>query len=98
MVKTTAYKLYILRRLRSLGTPSDELKAVYISFILLKSVYASSLSISRLKQLERVQKRACKVILGPAYIDCDNTVITLNFPRLTTTYNKELTKFGAELL
>ena len=103
MVKTASHKLYMLRRFRSLGTLSDELKAVYTSSILPELVYASptwssSLNVTQSKQLERVQLRACKVILGPAYIDYDNAVVTLNLPRLTTTYKHALTKFGAGLL
>ena len=87
MVKMASYKLYMLRCLRLLGTPSDELKAVYTSFILPKLVYAnptwsSSLNITQSKQLGRVQRRACKITLGPAYVDYDNAVVTLNLPRL----------------
>ena len=103
MVKTASYKLYMLDCLRSLGTPSDQLKAVYTSSILLKLFYASptwssSLNMTQSKQLERVQRRACKVILGPTYVDYDNAVVTLNLPTLTTTYENALRKFGAGLL
>ena len=103
MVKTASYKLYMLRCLRSLGTQSDELKRMYTLLILPELVYASpiwssSLNVTQSKQLERVQRRECKVILGPAYIDYDNAVVTLNLPRLTTTYKHALTKFDAGLL
>ena len=103
MVKTASYKLYMFPRLRSLETPSDKLKAVYTSFILPKLVYASptwssSLNMTQLKQFERVQKRACKVILGPAYVDYNNAVVKFNLPRLTTTYKQALTKLSAGIL
>ena len=93
----------MLRRFSSLGTPSDQLKAMYTLLILPELVYtsptwSSSLNVTQLKQLERIQKTACKVILGPAYVDYDNAVVTLNLPRLPTTYEHVLRKFGAGLL
>ena len=71
-VRSAAYKLYMLRRLRSLGTPAEELKGVYITFILPKLMYASpvwssSLTRTQQQQLESVQKRAYRIILGAAY-------------------------------
>ena len=67
IVRAASYRIYMLRRLRSLGTPADELKGVYTSFILPKFMYASpawspSLNLTQQQQLERVQKRACRVI------------------------------------
>ena len=41
VVRAASYRLYMLRRLRSLGTPANELKGVYTSFILPKLVSAS---------------------------------------------------------
>ena len=66
--------MYILRRLRSLGTPAAELKGVYTSFRLPILMYAfpawsSSLNFIQQHQLEKVQNRACKVILGSAFGD-----------------------------
>ncbi|MPC89285.1 hypothetical protein E2C01_084223 [Portunus trituberculatus] len=40
-MRSAAYTLYMLRRLKSLGTPADELKGIYITFILPKLTYAS---------------------------------------------------------
>ncbi|MPD04445.1 hypothetical protein E2C01_100136 [Portunus trituberculatus] len=40
-VRLGAYRLYMLRRLKSLGTPADEVKGIYITFILPKLMYAS---------------------------------------------------------
>ncbi|KAK3855453.1 hypothetical protein Pcinc_038150 [Petrolisthes cinctipes] len=93
----------MLRRLRSLGTPAGDLKAVYTSFILPSLLYASpvwssSLNKSQQQQLEKVQKRAYRVILGPAYTSYNNALTTLSLPRLTAMYEQALSKFGEGLL
>ena len=103
VVKAASYRLYMLRRLRSLGTPASELKGVYTSFILPKLTYASpawssSLNATQLHRLERVQKRACRVILGPAYDNYDAALTSLSLPSLAERYNQALTVFGAGLL
>ena len=93
----------MLRRLRALGTPPSELRGVYTSFILPKLVYASpawspSLNITQLNQLERVQKRACRVILGSAYDTYNTALVSLNLPTLSERYQTALMKFGEGLL
>ena len=103
IVKAASYRLYMLRRLKSLGTPADELKGVYTSFILPKLVYASpawssSLNATQLNQLEKVQKRACRVILGPEYIDYSTALTSLGLPTLADRYHLAVTRFGSGLL
>ncbi|XP_063886472.1 uncharacterized protein LOC135114506 [Scylla paramamosain] len=96
-------QLYMLRRLRSLGTPTDELRGVYLTFILPKLMYASpawssSLTHTQQLQLESVQKRACRVILGPAYTTYEEALTTLSLSRLSTRHREALEKFGRGLL
>ncbi|MPC98227.1 hypothetical protein E2C01_093586 [Portunus trituberculatus] len=60
-VRSVAYRLYMLCRLKSLG--------MYLSFILPKLMYispawSSSLSSTQQQELKNVQKRVCRVILG----------------------------------
>ncbi|MPC80310.1 hypothetical protein E2C01_074887 [Portunus trituberculatus] len=102
-VKSAAYRLYMLRRLKSLGTPADELKGIYITCILPKLMYAStvwssSLTCTQQQQLENVQKRACRIIIGPAYTDYDHALSTLNLPTLATRHQAALIKIGRGLL
>ncbi|XP_063854348.1 uncharacterized protein LOC135096624 isoform X4 [Scylla paramamosain] len=85
-VRSATYKLYMMRRLRSLGTLTDELRGVCLTFILPKLMYASpawssSLTHTQQLQLERVQKRACRVIFVPAYTTCDEALTTLSLFR-----------------
>ena len=103
VVKAASYRLFMLRRLKSLGTQAEELKGVYISFILPKLMYASpawssSLNSTQLHQLERVQKRACRVILGPAYVDYAHALTTLSLTTLAARYERALSSFGRGLL
>ncbi len=102
-IRISTYKLYMLRRLRSLGAPDNELKFIYTLFILPKLSYASpawssSLTITLQQQLERVQKRAFRIILGPAYSGYDEALSTLNLPSLTTHYHNTLKNFATKLL
>ena len=103
VVRAASYRLYMLRRLLSVGTPESDLKAVYVSFILPKLLYASqawssSLTNTQLYRLERVQKRACKIILGSTYSDYNAALATLCLPTLAERFSLALEKFGRNLL
>lgn len=103
IIRTASFKLYMLRRLRSLGTPGKELGEVYKIFILPTLTYgsqawSSSLNLTQKQQLERVQKRACKIILGPDYNGYDNALSTLSLSKLSQQHQEALHKFGKKLL
>ncbi|MPC32655.1 hypothetical protein E2C01_025980 [Portunus trituberculatus] len=103
-VKAAAYRLYMLRRLKSLGTPTEELKGVYIIFILPRLMYTSTAWSSCLTAIQRqqfenvIQKKACRIILGPAYTNYDHALTTPNLPRLSNKYRETLLKLGKSLL
>ena len=102
-IRSASSKIYMLGRLKSLGTPADELKGVYTSFILPKLMYASPawsspLNLTQHHQLEKVKKRALRIILGPAYCDYKGALITLNLQRLSVRHWEALMKFGEGLL
>ena len=103
ITRTASFKLYMLRRLRSLGTPASELQGVYTTFILPTLMYASpvwssSLTLTLRQKLERVQKRACRIILGGDYISYDRALNTLGLPKLSDRHSGALKKFGEDLL
>ena len=113
IVKSASYRLHMLRRLKSFGVPPNELVNIYKTFIIPKLTYASpawspSLGILQLKRLERVQKRALRISLGPNYISYENALNTTNLPRLAydpahprphppTLYEQILSKFALRL-
>ena len=99
----STYRLYLLRRLKSLGIPASELTTVYNLFILPKLTYASpawstSMTSTQRDQLERVQKRACKIILGPSYTTYEEALDQLGLQRLSTHHHHLLCRFGKKLL
>ena len=103
VIKSATYRLYLLRRLKSLGFPPTELKYIYSVFILPKLTYASpawssSLTNTQKDSLEKVQKRACKIILSTSYTSYEVALHTLNLPSLSDTYQQNLTRFGLNLL
>ena len=102
-IRSASYKIYMLQRLKSLGTPADKLKEVYTSFILPKLMYASpvwspSLNITHHHQLEKIKKRALRIIPGPASHDYESALNMLNLPRLSVKHEEALMKFGEGLL
>ena len=103
MIQTTTYRLYMLRRLKSLGTPQGELTSIYNIFILPKLTYASpawssSINLTQKRKLERVQKRACRIILGSAYTTYTEALDTLGMVTLATRHQDLLRQFGVKLL
>ena len=93
----------MLQRLRSLGTPGSDLCTIYTTFILPTLMYASpvwssSLNLTQKQKLERVQKRACRIILGPDYQSYNHALSTLNLPRLCERHREVMRKFGEDLV
>ncbi|KAK3869932.1 hypothetical protein Pcinc_024789 [Petrolisthes cinctipes] len=93
----------MLRRLKSLGMQLRELRNIFIMFILPKLTYASpawssSLSLTQQRQLERVQKRACRIIMGDRYTTYETALITLDLTSLTDSHTKLLKQFGERLI
>ena len=102
-IRSASYKIYMLRRLKSLGTPVDELKEIYISFILPKLMYvspawSSCLNKAHHHQLEKIKKHALSLILGPAYNDYKGALNMLNLLRLSVKHEEAPMKFGEDLL
>ncbi|MPC83802.1 hypothetical protein E2C01_078519 [Portunus trituberculatus] len=83
--------------LKSLGTSADNLRGVYLTFILPRLMYASracsySFSSTQQQQLENVQKRTCRVIHGSAYTNYNDALTTLSLPKLSARRREDLEK------
>ena len=83
MIKKASQRLWILRRLRSLGARSDSLKDIYIKQIrsVLEfgvPVWQGSITVDEKQDIERVQKCALHIILGRNYISYKNALKVLN--------------------
>ena len=83
--------------------PTNDLLQVFKTFILPKLCYASpvwssSLNLTQRKKLERIQKRALKIIIGPNYINYNDACLQLDLPTLSNLHEQHLKKFGTKLL
>lgn len=72
LVKRCNRKLYMLRSLKKFNLPTCDLITVYCGYIrpVLDygvPVFNGSLTNDHVYKLERIQKRACRIILGPDY-------------------------------
>ena len=102
LIKSAIYYLFLLRRLKKLRTPSRELVNIYSMFMLPKLLYASpawlsSLSLIQHHQLEQVQKRAVRLILGSQYT-YQEALHTLHLTTLQARHAHFLEKFAKKLL
>ena len=97
-----AYKrVWILRRLKSLGTEIPELLEVYIHQIrsvleLAVPVWHSSLTLTDRANIERVQKSALQVILGYKYISYSKALKMTNLMSLEDRRDKLCDKFSTK--
>ena len=72
MVSKASRRLYMLSRLKRFGVPTGDLVSVYIGYVRPTCEYAApvwhgSINNDQTSQLERIQKRACRIILGANY-------------------------------
>ena len=97
ITKTASRKLFMLSTLRQFNADQDDLRAIYISFIRPTLEYCSQLWHPGLtKQLsddiERVQKRACRMIIGhDNFVNYDSACRQLNLDPL---HRRRETAFG----
>ncbi|KAI8483414.1 hypothetical protein Bbelb_388770 [Branchiostoma belcheri] len=88
MVSKGSKRLFFLCRLRRAGLPPDDLCAIYCGYVrpLLEyavPVWNAALNIRQVNRLERVQKRACRIMLGRHYTTYMDALQTLNLQTLS---------------
>ena len=82
LVKKANARMELVRKVASFGASEDDLKDIYFLFVrsLLEqsaTVWHSSLTQENIEDLERVQKSAVKIILGPKYNGYKKSLIKL---------------------
>ena len=92
-------KLWLLRRLKRLGTPVPELVDSYFKQVrsileLAVPVWNPGLTVANSNSLERVQKSALAVILGKNYTSYNNALKTLELETLKERRESICLKFG----
>ena len=72
MISKGSRRIYMLSRLKRFGVPVEDLVSVYVGYVRPTVEYASpvwhgSITIQQTQRIERIQKRACRIILGSTY-------------------------------
>ncbi|KAI8514596.1 hypothetical protein Bbelb_071870 [Branchiostoma belcheri] len=86
-VTKASKRLFFISRLRRSGVPTTDLVSIFCGYIRPTLEYAAPCWSSALTQkqsdaLERVQKRACRIILGRRYNSYTETLALLDLQRL----------------
>ena len=102
MNKNVAKRLFMLRSLKRFGFNKSELVTVYKGYIrpLLEYsdvIWHSSLTSNQTHQLEKVQKRALRIILGTDYISYANALDVCDVDHLSARREQHSLKFAQSL-
>jgi len=92
----------MLRSLKKFGFDKDELLVVLKSYLrpvleYSSVIWHSSLTVNQTKELEIIQKRALKTILGPQYNSYDKALSVCNLESLTDRRTNQCLKFAEGL-
>ena len=102
MCKNANKRLFMLRSLKRFGFHTSELVTVYRGYIrpLLEYsdvIWHCALTSKLALKLERVQKRALRIILGPSFISYRNALDVCNFDYLSARREQHSLKFAQSL-
>ena len=102
VVNRAGKKLYMLSCLKKFGMPYNHLKQIYISHIRPITEYACpvwhfGLTDAHTKELECIQKRACRIILGQQFVSYNQALGFLNLQQLNVRRESLLLGFAKGL-
>ncbi|XP_072014957.1 uncharacterized protein [Amphiura filiformis] len=88
MLKKANGRLHMLKLLKRFDLPIEDLVTIYVGYVrplteYVAPVWHSSITAKQQSAIERVQKRACKIILGNKYFTYDEALTTCNLTVLT---------------
>ena len=100
LVKRSNMRMQLLHKISAFNPPIEDLKQIYISYIrsILEqssNVWHTSLSIENSKNIERVQKSACKLILKHDYNTYEHALQVLDLQKLSERRQYLFEKFTA---
>ena len=103
MISRAGRRLFILYTLRKFGAPVEDMLAVFQTYIrpILEyacAVWHPALTKQQSHQLERIQKRSCKIILGNNYQDYQSALQELNITSPADRRENLILKFGQQVL
>ena len=96
-------KLYMLSRLKAFKVARHDLVKIWTTFIrpiteYVAPLWHSSLTITEKEQIERLQKRALRIIMGADYPGYDDALKLLNLPSLKNRREDLAMKFAKDIL
>ena len=103
IIKRATGRLFMLTTLKRFGLSLDDLKTIYTGFIRPLVEYAvpawhPGLTEHQHYALERVQKRACKIILGKKYTSYQDALVLCQLTDLRSRRDQICLKFANKLL
>ncbi|CAH1268569.1 Hypp3906 [Branchiostoma lanceolatum] len=103
MVVKSGRKLFLLKRLKKFNLPQCDLVAIYIGYIrpILEHavpVWSSGLTKRQSEQLERLQKMACRTIMGNSYTGYQHALEHLGLSTLATRREHLCLNFARSLM
>ena len=103
IVKKANMRLHMLRVLTKFRLPLDDLVLIYCSYIrpvleYCAPVWNSGLSAKQNEQIERIQKRACRLMLGPRFVSYQNALQLCKVSSLSDRRECLCLKFAKKLL
>jgi DNA-binding transcriptional regulator of glucitol operon len=102
ILKKANGRLYMLKLLKCFNLPHDDLVTVFAGFVRPLAEYAapiwhSGLTVDQCAALERIQKRACKIIMGKEYASYDQALLDCGLDSLSQRRDQLCFKFLSPL-
>ena len=102
-INNASRRLYILSKLRRNGVKAKELISIYKSYILPTLefgvvVWASGITVAQAQSIERIQKRALRIITYPDVLPYNDLLEKFSIDSLSTRRTQLTTRFAKSLL
>ena len=102
MLQKANKRLFMLRSLKHFGFDRDELRVVYGSYVRPILEYAdvvwhSGITEKQSKNIETIQKRACRTIMGNSYVSYNQALTTCKFDSLSVRREQHCRRFAEGL-
>ncbi|XP_066267508.1 uncharacterized protein [Branchiostoma lanceolatum] len=100
---SASQRLYLLRRLKYFHVPKEDLVSVYVCYVRPVTEYAapvwhSGLTSALSQKIEKIQRRAVRIILGSDYSGYTDACTILHLPTLHTRRSNLTLNFATSLL
>ena len=103
VLKKCNRKLYMFRMVKQYKLPIPDLIQIYVGYIRPVLEYCApafngGLTLEHIQNLERIQKRVCKIILGTCYTNYEDALIRCQLEKLQTRRKQLCNEFAVSLI